>query len=328
MVGGVAGARLGGAHRGRRRPGRPPAPGIGDGRGRTTNPGRGGGRVCVGRPGRRGEPVLAAAQSPGRRRGGAGLRGAAGPFPSPRPAVAAPAPGPLPATARRPAVAPRDDQRAEPDRTGGASGHRGHDDLQRLRPRTCTRGPDAHARALGVDESEVLLLQPTRALERKNIAGALELTAAVGATYWLLGPAEDGYGPELDRLVTHARCRVLLGQPTGGCSIADAYAASDAVLLPSFWEGFGNPSVESATYRRAAGDRPVPGRRRARRLRVPLVRPGGPRGVGWVAGASRRGAAHAQPAVGGHALQPGRSAGPPGRCAHRDGISWAGVTSR
>jgi glycosyltransferase involved in cell wall biosynthesis len=44
---------------------------------------------------------------------------------------------------------------------------------------------------------------------------------------------------------------VLLGPPPSGCSIADAYAASDAVLLPSFWEGFGNPSVESATYRRA-----------------------------------------------------------------------------
>ena len=103
-----------------------------------------------------------------------------------------------------------------------------------------------------------LLLQPTRALERKNIAGALELTAAVGATYWLLGPAEDGYGPELDRLVARARCPVLLGQPPGGCSIADAYAASDAVLLPSFWEGFGNPSVESATYRRPLAIGPYP----------------------------------------------------------------------
>jgi glycosyltransferase involved in cell wall biosynthesis len=113
-------------------------------------------------------------------------------------------------------------------------------------------GDRARSRAaLGLDDGAVLLLQPTRALERKNIAGALELTAAVGGTYWLLGPAEDGYGPELDRLVTRARCPVLLGPPAGGCSIADAYAACDAVLLPSFWEGFGNPSVESATYRRA-----------------------------------------------------------------------------
>jgi mannosylglucosylglycerate synthase len=112
--------------------------------------------------------------------------------------------------------------------------------------------------ALGLGDDEVLLLQPTRALERKNIAGALELSAAVGATYWLLGPAEDGYGPELARVVAGARCRVLQGPPPGGCSIADAYAASDAVVLPSLWEGFGNPSVESATYRRALAVGPYP----------------------------------------------------------------------
>jgi mannosylglucosylglycerate synthase len=113
--------------------------------------------------------------------------------------------------------------------------------------------------ALGVADDDGLLLQPTRALERKNVAGALDLSAAVGGTYWLLGPAEDGYGPTLDHLVSQARCPVLLGPPQDGCSIADAYAACDAVLLPSFWEGFGNPSVESATYRRplAIGSYPV-----------------------------------------------------------------------
>jgi glycosyltransferase involved in cell wall biosynthesis len=120
--------------------------------------------------------------------------------------------------------------------------------------------------ALGAAEETLLLLQPTRALPRKNIEGGLALAAAVGGTYWLLGPAEDGYGPELDRLVRGARCPVILG--AGGrdgavdrdhVAIADAYAACDAVLLPSTWEGFGNPSVESATYRRplAIGTYPV-----------------------------------------------------------------------
>ena len=70
------------------------------------------------------------------------------------------------------------------------------------------------------------------ALARKNIAGGLALAEALGATYWLLGPAEDGYGPELERLVADARCPVVLGTPAGGCSIADAYAACDVVGSP------------------------------------------------------------------------------------------------
>jgi mannosylglucosylglycerate synthase len=109
--------------------------------------------------------------------------------------------------------------------------------------------------ALGVADRTHLLLQPTRALPRKNIEGGLALAEGVGGTYWLLGPAEDGYGPELNRLVRAARCPVILGPGPGlrdgGLTVADAYAACDAVLLPSTWEGFGNPAVESATHRRA-----------------------------------------------------------------------------
>jgi glycosyltransferase involved in cell wall biosynthesis len=112
--------------------------------------------------------------------------------------------------------------------------------------------------AVGVPDRTPLLLQPTRALARKNIAGGLDLAETLGATYWLLGPAEDGYGPELERLVADARCPVVLGTPIGGCSIADAYAACDVVALPSLWEGFGNPSVESATYRRPLAIGPYP----------------------------------------------------------------------
>jgi glycosyltransferase involved in cell wall biosynthesis len=112
--------------------------------------------------------------------------------------------------------------------------------------------------ALGVGRGSRLLLQPTRALSRKNIPGGLALAGAVGGTYWLLGPAEDGFGPELERLVDGAAGPVILGTGAQPIGIADAYAACDAVVLPSTWEGFGNPSVESATFRRPLAIGPYP----------------------------------------------------------------------
>ncbi len=116
----------------------------------------------------------------------------------------------------------------------------------------------ATRRALLVSDGEVLVLQPTRAIARKNVPGGVLFARALGATYWLLGPAEDGYGPELERVLERAEVRVLRGLPVDR-SMADAYAACDVVVLPSTFEGFGNPSVESALHRRplAIGAYPV-----------------------------------------------------------------------
>ena len=120
-------------------------------------------------------------------------------------------------------------------------------------------------RSLGLTDDERLVLQPTRALPRKNIAGGLAVATRLGATYWLLGPAEDGYGPELEALVTSADCPVLLGAPTtvdprtdDPLTIDDAYLACDVVTLPSTWEGFGNPSIESVAHRRPLAIGPYP----------------------------------------------------------------------
>ena len=113
-------------------------------------------------------------------------------------------------------------------------------------------------RAIGVAPDERLLVQPTRAIARKNVPAAIRLAEAVGASYWLVGAVEDGYEEELARHVREADTRVVRGLPDG-VGMADAYAAADAVALPSTWEGFGNPTVESAVHRRplAVGRYPV-----------------------------------------------------------------------
>ncbi len=122
---------------------------------------------------------------------------------------------------------------------------------------------DGTRRRLGFMEHEVVVLQPTRAIGRKEVGRGLELAERIvglvpgrPVRFWLTGPAEDGYGPTLDALwaaarvpVTHAAVR----------DIADAYAAADLVVMPSSWEGFGNPVVEAMVAERpvAAAGYPV-----------------------------------------------------------------------
>ena len=121
------------------------------------------------------------------------------------------------------------------------------------------RGDRAAGRAaLGVTSGQRLLLQPTRAIPRKNIAAGIALAQALDAVYWLTGAAEDGYAPQLAELLTRAPCPVRRGLPRG-LQMADAYAAADAVVLPSTWEGFGMPLIESALANRplAVSDYPV-----------------------------------------------------------------------
>ena len=102
---------------------------------------------------------------------------------------------------------------------------------------------------LDVADGELLLAHPVRAIERKNVPTAVALAEEMGATYWLLGPAEEGYAADLERVLAAARCRVI----RRSCDdVDDIYAASDAIAYPSLWEGFGNPPIEAALRRRAA----------------------------------------------------------------------------
>jgi mannosylglucosylglycerate synthase len=109
---------------------------------------------------------------------------------------------------------------------------------------------------------DFVLFQPARAIERKNVPGALRfaqqlhgLAPGLALHLWISGPAEDGYAPVLERIVERARIPITIGRaPTAG----DGYAASDLVVFPSTWEGFGNPVVESIAFRRACAAYPYP----------------------------------------------------------------------
>jgi glycosyltransferase involved in cell wall biosynthesis len=108
-------------------------------------------------------------------------------------------------------------------------------------------------RRLGIEADQPLVVHPVRAIARKNVPAAVEITCAVGGVYWLPGPAEEDYADTLSSILARAACPVLrtpLDDLGRGVTMADLYAASDLVVFPSTWEGFGNPPFEAAIHRR------------------------------------------------------------------------------
>jgi len=121
---------------------------------------------------------------------------------------------------------------------------------------------DATRAHFGFAPDELVVLQPSRAIERKNVPGAVRFASYLARRdpdrpvhLWVAGPAEDGYGETLARIVERSDVPVTVGR---AARVADAYAACDVVVFPSTWEGFGNPVIESIAARRACAAFPYP----------------------------------------------------------------------
>jgi glycosyltransferase involved in cell wall biosynthesis len=114
----------------------------------------------------------------------------------------------------------------------------------------------------GFAPDDVVLLQPARAIPRKNVPAAVDFATELAALesrsvrLWITGPAEDGYDMVFARILEDATIPITVGR---AASSSDAYAAADLVVYPSTWEGFGNPVIESIAHRRpiAVGTYPV-----------------------------------------------------------------------
>jgi glycosyltransferase involved in cell wall biosynthesis len=116
--------------------------------------------------------------------------------------------------------------------------------------------------ALGVPEGQVLVVQPTRAVPRKGVPAAIALAEHLDAFYWLVGPAEEGYGPTVEALLRRTRARAHWG-PVGPLvnarqGMEQVYAGADLIAFPSIWEGFGNPPVEASLHLRPVAVGPYP----------------------------------------------------------------------
>jgi glycosyltransferase involved in cell wall biosynthesis len=109
-------------------------------------------------------------------------------------------------------------------------------------------------------------VHPVRAIARKDVPTAVALAEAIGATYWLTGPAEEDYAATLATVLDRAADRGVRILHRPGGPTADLYAAADVIAFPSTWEGFGNPPVEAAIHRRPAAVGRYPVAEELRRL--------------------------------------------------------------
>ncbi len=131
--------------------------------------------------------------------------------------------------------------------------------------------PDEYAsdvrESFGIDEDELLVLQPTRIVPRKNIEEAIELLSYLDQPYTLLithASGDEGYDYEnhLRRYADHlnvttqfeaeriAHARGTTPEDEKIYRLWDVYPHADVVTYPSVYEGFGNAFVESVFFKK------------------------------------------------------------------------------
>jgi glycosyltransferase involved in cell wall biosynthesis len=119
--------------------------------------------------------------------------------------------------------------------------------------------------ALGLAGAELLVLQPTRVVQRKGIEHAIELVRRLDRPARIivshsLDDEGDGYvrrvreyAALLEVPMEFAGDRIADGggvKAPGVLDLGDVYQAADLVTYPSTYEGFGNALLEAIYYRR------------------------------------------------------------------------------
>ena len=131
--------------------------------------------------------------------------------------------------------------------------------------------PDDYAKdvkeALGIEEDELFILQPTRIVQRKGIEHAIELVSRLGMKARLVishsaGDEGHDYEDRLREYSEHMNVNTLFaydvvddkrGTTEDGRKIytlSDIYPHADLVTYPSIFEGFGNAFLEALYFRK------------------------------------------------------------------------------
>ena len=121
--------------------------------------------------------------------------------------------------------------------------------------------------ALGIEDDELFILQPTRIVKRKGIEHAIELVNRLGLKAKLVishASGDEGHGYEL-RVREYSKmmnvntifvsdiigeCRGLTAAGKKIYTLFDIYPHADLVTYPSNFEGFGNAFLEAVYFRK------------------------------------------------------------------------------